>query len=468
MATPLPNHPQLRGNYAPIQFEAECTDLIVEGDLPADLEGSLYRVGPNPKFVPDQGYHWFFGAGMVHAFHFGGGRVNYLNRWARTPKFEAEQTAGKPLPMSFITDPDTGAIQSDRRNGLANTHIVWHGDQLLALEEGSHPFSMAPDTLASAGYGHYGADLQDAMTAHPKIDPLTGDLHGFGYMSGAIGSKTMTYHVIGADGVVKRSERFEAPYAAMVHDFAVTRDYVLFPVFPLTFDLDRMSKIGSPFAFDGGAGAYIGVLERDAPVSEIRWIEAPVCFVFHYLNAWNEGQQVTFDAIDFAVAPNFPDPNGNLPGHAEAQGRLTRWQVNVGTGQIDREPLVDVAAEFPRIDDRFAMGRHRHGFLATASQRQRGDGGVFHEITHIDLDSGQQQVWDAGFGSGVSEPVFVERSKTADEGAGWLLATVFEPDRHTSSLVVLDAMAVADGPVAMVRLDHRVPFGFHGSWRPAG
>ena len=92
---------------------------------------------------------------------------------------------------------------------------------------------------------------------------------------------------------------------------------------------------------------------------------------------------------------------------------------------------------------------------------------MFHEITHIDLDSGQQQVWDAGFGSGVSEPVFVERSKQAGEGAGWLLATVYEPERHTSSLVVLDAMAVADGPVATVRLDHRVPFGFHGSWRPA-
>ena len=121
-----------------------------------------------------------------------------------------------------------------------------------------------------------------------------------------------------------------------------------------------------------GAGAYIGILERDAPVSEMRWIEAPVCFVFHYLNAWNEGKQVTFDAIDFKVAPNFPDPDGNLPGHAQAQGRLTRWRLDVSTGQIDREPLLDLAAEFPRIDDRFAMGRHRHGFLATASQRDSG------------------------------------------------------------------------------------------------
>ena len=182
MANPLPNHPQLRGNYAPINFEATCQDLIVEGAIPKGLEGSLYRIGPNPKFVPDQGYHWFFGAGMVHAFHFAGSRVSYVNRWARTPKFEAEQAARGPLPMSFITDPDTGAVVSDRRNGLANTHIVWHGDQLLALEEGSHPFSMAPDTLESLGYGHYAQDLQGAMTAHPKIDPFTGELHGFGYM----------------------------------------------------------------------------------------------------------------------------------------------------------------------------------------------------------------------------------------------------------------------------------------------
>jgi carotenoid cleavage dioxygenase-like enzyme len=467
MATPLPNHPQLRGNYAPINFEADCHDLVVEGRVPEDLAGSLYRIGPNPKFVPNEGYHWFFGAGMVHAFHFAGGRVDYLNRWARTPKFDAEQAAGRPLPMSFVSDPVTGAIQSDRRNGLANTHIVWHGNQLLALEEGSHPFSMTPDTLESVGYGHYASDLQDAMTAHPKIDPLTGDLHGFGYMSGAIGSNKMTYHVVSPNGVVRRSDSFEAPYAAMVHDFVVTRDYVLFPLFPLTFDLDRMSSLGSPFAFDAEAGAFIGILERDAPVSEIRWIEAPVCFVFHYLNAWNDGTQITFDAIDFQVAPNFPDPKGNLPGHAEAQGKLTRWRVHVGTGEIDRESIIENSAEFPRIDDRFAMDRHRHGFLATASQRQRGDGGLFHEITHIDLDTGQQQVWDAGFGAGVSEPVFVPQPERKDEGDGWLLATVYEPERRTSSLIILDARAVAEGPVATARLDHRVPFGFHGSWRPA-
>lgn len=465
MANPLPRHPQLRDNFAPINFEATCHDLVVEGTLPKALSGSLYRIGPNPKFVPEQGYHWFFGAGMVHAFHLSAGRVDYINRWARTPKFEAEWAAGDSLPMSFMTDPDTGAIQSDRRNGLANTHIIWHANQLLALEEGSHPFSLAPDSLDSQGYGHYADDLAGAMTAHPKIDPLTGELHGFGYMSNAIGSPAMTYHVVDAQGCVKRSDTFTAPYAAMVHDFAVTRDYVLFPVFPLTFDLNRLAQLGSPFAFESGAGAFIGVLGRGAPVSEIRWIEAPVCFVFHYLNAWNEGSLITFDAIDFPVAPNFPDINGQLPGFDAAQGKLTRWRLDLRTSQIDRNVILSVPAEFPRIDDRYAMERHRHGFLATASSRQRGDGGLFHEISHFDFATGTQQRWDAGAGNGVSEPVFVSRGVA--EGDGWLLATVYDAERHASSLVVLDAMAVAEGPVAIAHLDHRIPYGFHGSWRPS-
>jgi carotenoid cleavage dioxygenase len=188
-----------------------------------------------------------------------------------------------------------------------------------------------------------------------------------------------------------------------------------------------------------------------------------VCFVFHYLNAWNEGSVITFDAIDFPVAPNFPDINGQLPGFDEAQGKLTRWRLDVRTSQIEREVILNVPAEFPRIDDRYAMQHHRHGFLATASTRQRGDGGLFHEISHFDFETGNQQRWDAGEGNGVSEPVFVSRG--AAEGEGWLLATVYDAERHASSLVVLDAMALADGPIAIARLDHRIPHGFHGSWR---
>jgi len=156
---------------------------------------------------------------------------------------------------------------------------------------------------------------------------------------------------------------------------------------------------------------------------------------------------------------------GQLPGFDDAQGKLTRWRLDVRTSQIDREVLLDVPAEFPRVDDRFAMAHHRHGFLATASSRQRGDGGAFHEISHFDFETGREQRWDAGAGNGVSEPVFVSGGDA--EGEGWLLATVYDAERQASSLVVLDAAAVAEGPIATARLDHRIPYGFHGSWRPA-
>ena len=126
---------------------------------------------------------------------------------------------------------------------------------------------------------------------------------------------------------------------------------------------------------------------------------------------------MTFDSVDFPVAPNFPNADGSIPAHADAQGKLTRWTLDVDTGAIDRCQTLDVASEFPRIDDRFAASRHRHGYIAAASQRAKGDGGLFHEITHIDCDTGEVSTWDAGFGNGVSEPGAVRNRGGVAEGA---------------------------------------------------
>lgn len=465
MAKPFPKHPQLRGNYAPVNFEANVQDLVVEGTVPEALSGSLYRNGPNPKFAPEGPYHWFAGDGMIHAFHIDGGKVDYLNRWIKTPKHLAEMAVGKSLPRARKPDPDSGALIPEREDGLANTHILWHADQLQALDEGSHPFALDPVTLDSRGYTSNGRALSGAMTAHPKIDPASGELHGFGYMTNHMGSSTMTYHVMDKMGVVTRSDQFEAPYAAMVHDFVLTNDYVLFPVFPLTFDVSRAATIGSPYAFDHSERTHIGVLRRGAPISEILWIEGPLCFVFHYMNAWNDGDQIIIDTIEFPVAPNFPLADGSLPSFGDAQGKPMRWHINMNNHEITRERVLDIASEFPRFDERFTASRYRHGYIAAASQRQRGDGGLFHEITHLDLDSGRINTWDAGFGNGVSEPVFVPAHQHSAEGEGWLLANVYLAAERRSDLVILNAEAVQDGPVATVHLDHRVPFGFHGSWR---
>ncbi|MEO0981387.1 MAG: carotenoid oxygenase family protein [Pseudomonadota bacterium] len=468
MARPFPNHPQLRGNYAPIQFEASAPDLVVEGEIPAGISGTLYRNGPNPRFSPRDDYHWFAGDGMLHAFHIANGRIDYANRWVRTPKFELETAAGEALFGVFGNPMTSDPSTSGKDSGVANTHVIWHGGKLLALEEGHAPFEVDPQTLAARGYESYGGGLAGAMTAHPKIDPATGQMHGFGYMAGGIGSSDMAYHVIGSDGSLIRSERFAAPYPAMVHDFALTEDYAVFPIFPLTFDLERAMSGGPPFAFEPEKGTRIGILKRGAPIDELRWVEGPVQFVFHYLNAWNTDETLFVDCVKFDAAPNFPAADGTPPPFEAAQGKLARWTIDLKTGRFEEKELCGLSSEFPRIDDRFAARMHRHGYLATASDRQRGDGGIFNEISHVDLGDGSIETWRAGPNDGVSEPVLVPKSDQAGESEAWVLATVFRAEERRSDLVILDAQSVAAGPVATARLDHRVPYGFHGIWRPNG
>ena len=162
MASPMPKHPQLRGNFAPLRMECDAPDLIVHGEIPKELHGSYYRNGPDPQYAPRGDHHWFAGDGMIHGFHFEDGRCSYLNRWVRTKKWELEHDAGEALfdpfnPMN--TDPSVAGVDST----LANTNIVWHGGKLLALEEGHAPFELDPKTLASLGEWTFGGadSLQD-------------------------------------------------------------------------------------------------------------------------------------------------------------------------------------------------------------------------------------------------------------------------------------------------------------------
>ena len=178
MSQPFPLNPFFSGNYAPISFEADAFDLPLRGDLPKELAGTLYRNGPNPQFAPrDANHHWFIGDGMIHAFHIADGRVSYRNRWVRTPKWELENKAHRALFGSWGNPATTDPSVQGKDGGVANTNIVWHGGKLFALEEGHRPFSLDPTTLAAQGYWDFqGAFSGARFTAHPKIDPETGEL----------------------------------------------------------------------------------------------------------------------------------------------------------------------------------------------------------------------------------------------------------------------------------------------------
>jgi carotenoid cleavage dioxygenase len=463
MNAPANLNPYLTGNFAPLTSEDDFADLPVRGTLPAALRGTLFRNGPNPQFEPrDANHHWFLGDGMLHAFRFADGKARYSNRYVRTPKWEAEHRAGHALFGSWgnpmTTDPDFVGKDS----GVANTNIVWHANRLLALEEGHQPFAVDPRSLSPLGYVPLAGDA-GRFTAHPKLDPETGEMIFFGYGVGAMPlSAGMVYGVVNKSGTTIRLDRFDAPFASMVHDFMVTRDHVMFPVLPLTLSLSRAMNGLPPVAWEPSKGARVGVMARNAGIDSIRWFSTDACYVFHVMNAWEEGAQLFADVMEYPNAPLFPNADGSrgLP----ARAILVRWafDLDAQSNTIMRTVLDDMAGEFPRVDDRRAGLSYRHGWFA-ASSRNESDV-KFDAIAHVDHASGRKKTFVLPQGDVTSEPVFVPRADNAPEGDGWILAVVYRAGGNRSDCVVLEAQDIAAGPIATVSLPRRVPFGFHGNW----
>ncbi len=272
---PFPATPYLSGNFAPLLAECDANDLVVEGEMPRELNGALYRIGPNPQFPPlDNSHHWFLGDGMVHALFIENGRVSYRNRWVRTHQFNEERVAGRRLyGASFAPDSGDPSVAGKKRN-VANTNIVPHAGKLFAIDEASSPVAVDPRTLETKGPWTFNGDYRGPMTAHPKIDAGTGEMFFFGYMAGGPGSAEIAFNVVDAKGHLTQSETFTAPYAAMVHDFAITDEHVIFPLFPATIDIPRIMKGGPVIAWDPDKGSHIGIMARGAKTSTIRWFRA--------------------------------------------------------------------------------------------------------------------------------------------------------------------------------------------------
>jgi len=467
MAKPFPDHPNLTGGFAPLLMECDAPDLVVEGEIPLELSGAFFRNGANPQFAPRGDYHWFAGDGMVHGFYLKDGRVSYRNRWVRTVKWQKEKAAGESLFGAFNPMDSHESVQGMETDGLANTNIIWHAGKLLALEEAHAPFEMDPATLESIGPYTFDDKLVGPMTAHPKIDPETGEMLFFGYNADGMISEHMSFHVADKDGKLIRSETFKAPYAAMVHDFMITKEHVIFPIMPLTGSMERAMSGAPVYAWEPEKGVHIGIMPRSGSVEDLRWFRGDPAYVFHPMNAHTDGDIVTCDVCEFEQAPLFPLPDGTPGDPAKAIPRLTRWTFDLSrnTDDYQWERLNDIACEFPRLDERYIGSKYRYGYVACDTDAEFNIGG-FNGIGRIDHQTGKLDIYDVGEGRATNEPIFVPKSKDAAEGEGFLLANIYDAERKASQLIILDAENVTDGPLATAYLDHRIPFGFHGNWAP--
>ena len=305
------------------------------------------------------------------------------------------------------------------------------------------------------------------MTAHPKIDPVSGELVAFGNGVGGMHTGRLCFDVVSRAGELLRSDPFDGPYPAMVHDFIVTREHVVFPVFPATIDIGRAMKGGPAIAWDPSFTSRLGLMRRDGPVDSMQWLETDPCFVYHPMNSFDHEGCIVADMMVYDAAPGFPGADGSRPDPLKAVARLERWTIDPsGRGDAVTKELIDpVASEFPRIDDRFACGPYRHGWYVR-THGDRGKDGLADELAHIDHETGRIESFAFGEANWTSEAVFVPRAADAAEGEGFVMCVVYRPERNASDFVVFEAQSISAGPVATAQLDVRVPNGFHATWRP--
>ena len=442
-ATPLsqetPFH--LRGNFAPVQEEHTETKLEVSGAIPPELRGRFFRNGSNPQ--SGWSAHWFLGNGMIHGVELQNGKaVWYRNRYVRTPLLE------KPDAPRFGAD---GSI--DRTLSCANTHVISHGGRILALEEGSFPFEVTKE-LETVGPYDFGGKLKSAMTAHPRICPETGELLFFGY--GQL-PPYLVYHRVAADGTLVQSEEIDVKGPTMMHDWNVTRNHVIFMDLPMVFDMEAAAKGGMPIAWSDDYGARLGVMPRDGTNDDVVWYEIDPCYVFHPMNAYEDGDKIVLDVSRFEkLSMGLGDDDGGTP------PILHRWIIDSKAGRVSEQALDDRPADFPRVHDRVVGVKHRYGYMAGLGTGPESLGATLYKY---DLETGSSSTHELG-GCQAGEPVFAAAPGALGEDEGWILTFAYDPTRDSSDLLIIDASRFDQPPVARVHMPQRVPFGFHGSWIP--
>ncbi|RWQ96266.1 carotenoid oxygenase [Paecilomyces variotii] len=471
--------PQLSGFMKPCRYEGEVRNLEVIGQIPKEINGTFYRVMPDPQF-PSRFSNdpWFNGDGNVSAFRFEDGSIHFKQRYVRTEKFLREREAGKALGGKY-RNKYTDAVAFTVRT-TANTNIFYFNGKLLAIKEDAPPYSMDPKTLETEGLYDFNGQLPcTTFTAHPKIDPTTNELVCFGYEAKGDGTPDVCYMSVSPDGQFNETVWMVAPVVAMIHDFAVTENWVLFPLIPHTCDVERMKNGGDHWQWDPTIPFYIGVLpRRGAKGTDVKWFRAPNSFPGHTANAYeDESGNLIFDlpCSRQNVFWWWPDAEGNAPNPMDIRDPMVRFTIDPRSDNLDitSEVIANVDCEFPRIDDRWATKDYTYCFVLTMDAKltdfaaispQMGGGfPPYNGIAKLNVKSGQMVSYFAGSKRLFQEPIFIPRSDSAPEGDGYVVMLVNNYETMASELHILDTNNF-EKAVAIVNLPLRLRHGLHGNW----
>ncbi|MBI2994200.1 MAG: carotenoid oxygenase family protein [Gammaproteobacteria bacterium] len=471
------NNPAFTGFNAPFRAEVDVFDLEVEGELPAALNGAFYRVQPDflypPRYANDVPFN---GDGHVSMFRFVAGHVDFKCRFVRTQRYKAQRAVRRALYGTYRNRGTDMPEVRELSGGTANTNLILHAGRLFALKEDSPPVQIDPNTLDTLDdYCTFNGKLKSrTFTAHPKLDPMSGEMVGFGYEAKGDNTDDVAVYSLDKNGEVNWEAWIKVPYVGMLHDFGLTQTHVTFLVIPLVVDMEQMKQGGVHFIWDDTMPTWFGVMRRGGDGKDLRWYKGPTRMATHCMNAFSDGTKVYAD-MDMAEGNQFPFfPNRRGPfDFRKASGRLTRLFVDLSkkSDTYDLEVLHPEIGVLPRADERYWSLPYKVGFMPVMDptlpldQAKVGNTGlILNTWTRFDHATGKSTSWHTDPVSGLQECQFVPRSQNAPEGDGWLIGLCNRYEDMRTDLLVLDALHLADGPVATVRLPLKLRNGVHGTW----
>ncbi|PZO05951.1 MAG: carotenoid oxygenase [Alphaproteobacteria bacterium] len=464
------------GLNRPTHIEATAHDLYVEGDIPGEIEGTFFRALHDPAHVPLREEDVVLSRdGVIGKIEFRDGKVNCAVRYVRTERFLAEQKAGRALfglyRNPFTDDPLAAGV--DRT--VANTTPYYHAGRLFMSKEDGLPYRINPDTLETIGRWDYHGTLKSpTLTAHPKIDPDTGELFLFGYEAAGLATPTVAYCVISPEGELISEQWFDAPYCSMMHDFAITPDHAIFTVYPTKADLDRLKAGGVHWIHDPQDYSYIGIMPRYGKVEEIVWFKGPRgVHSYHVMNAFSEGSKVHLDQCmaDRNLIPFISEDSGLDP---FAQGGLTRWTMDLAQPEAGiTEWQIGPFGEMPLIAHRDTGKPYSRGWYLSVDPTKltrlaNGPGEyVFNQLVRVSFPDGGLEVFSEGPGCGFNEPVHIPSQDPAH--GGWLMLMVdwiVAEGYFAQQVWIFEADDIAKGPIAKVLMPFVTCEQVHGTWVP--
>ncbi|CAH8306387.1 unnamed protein product [Eruca vesicaria subsp. sativa] len=469
---------QIAGNYFPVPECPVRQSLPVEGTIPDSINGVYVRNGANPMFNPIAGHHLFDGDGMVHAVKITNGSASYACRFTKTERLIQEKRLGRPVfpkaigelhghsgiarLMLFYARGLCGLVNNQNGVGVANAGLVYFNNRLLAMSEDDLPYQLKitqTGDLQTVGRYDFEGQLKSTMIAHPKLDPVTKELHALSY--DVVKKPYLKYFKFSPDGVKSPEVEIPLETPTMIHDFAITENFVVIPDQQVVFKLGEMIAGNSPVVFDDEKVSRLGIMPKDATdAAEIIWVDSPEeTFCFHLWNAWESPESEEVVVIGSCMSPAdsiFNERDESL------KSVLTEIRINLKTRESTRRAVLneEVNLEIGMVN-RNRLGRKtRFAFLAIADPWPKVSG-----FAKVDLFTGEMEKYFYGSEKYGGEPFFLPSGSVnggENEDDGYIFCHVHDEEKEMSELLIINAVNLK--LEATIRLPSRVPYGFHGTF----